>query len=331
MAGMLQGLMAMRAKPVLAGVATFVPGLYERFGGTRTGGTDVATYCYGVWLKHLTLWWAHGIHRIPGNLVELGPGDSLGIGLAGLLSGVQQYTAVDVVKAADTERTLAIFDELVALFRQRAPRPTRGWPDFDAHLDKNLFPSHILTEAYLETCLSKDRIAAIRKSIQEASNDGPVRYVTPWEIDAVPKESADCVLSHSVLEHVTDPEMVYRAMAHWLKPDGWVSHQIDFSSHNLGKQWNSHWACSDSMWGLVQGKRPYLLNRLPSSFHEHAFSGQGLEILVLERNRAEDGIKREQLASRFHDMPDEDFTCRSSYVLARKATSHSGAGRISEA
>ncbi len=318
MAGVLQGLTAMRAKPVIAGIATFVPGLYERFGGTRTGGTDVASYCYGVWLKHLTLWWAHGIRRIPESLVELGPGDSLGIGLAGLLSGVRRYTAVDVVKAAGTQRTLAVFDELVTLFRRRAPRPTRGWPDFDAHLDENLFPGQILTGEHLRACLLPDRIAAIRQSILDASGEGPVRYVTPWEIDAVPKASADCVLSHSVLEHVTDYEMVYRAMAHWLKPGGWVSHQIDFSSHNLGKQWNSHWACSDAAWALVQGRRPYLLNRLPSSFHEREFSRQGLEILVFERNRYEDGIRRERLAPRFRDMPDDDFTCRSAYVLARK-------------
>lgn len=318
MAGVLQGLTAMRARPVIAGVATFVPGLYERFGGTRTGGTDVAAYCYGVWLKHLTLWWAHGIRRIPESLVELGPGDSLGIGLSGLLSGVQQYTAVDVVKAANTERTLAIFDELVALFRRRASRPTRGWPDFDAHLDENLFPGHILTEAHLETCLADDRLAAIRRSIQEESGDGPVRYVTPWGIDAVPEASVDCVLSHSVLEHVTDHEMVYRAMAHWLDPHGWVSHQIDFSSHGLGKQWNSHWACSDATWTLIQGRRPYLLNRLPSSVHERALSEQGFDILVFERNRYEDGIGRARLARRFRDMPDEDFTCRSAYVLARK-------------
>ncbi|MBW3568304.1 MAG: class I SAM-dependent methyltransferase [Proteobacteria bacterium] len=316
---MLQGLTSMRVKPVVAGAASFVPGLYERFGRTRTGGTDIATYCYGVWLKHLTLWWANGIRRIPQNLVELGPGDSLGIGLAGLLSGVHRYTAVDVVKAASTERTLAIFDELVTLFRQQAPRPRRGWPDFDAHLDENLFPSHILPEEHLDACLSDERIAAIRQSIREESDEGPVRYVTPWEVDALPAESADCVMSHSVLEHVTDHEMVYRAMAHWLKPGGWTSHQIDFSSHNLGRQWNSHWACSDALWTLIQGKRPFLLNRLPSSVHERALSNQGFKVVAFERCQSEQGIRRDQLAPHFRNMPDEDFNCLSAYVLAVKS------------
>lgn len=309
----------MRVKPVVAGAASFVPGLYELLGGTRTGGTDVAEYCYGVWLKHLTLWWAHGVRRIPENLVELGPGDSLGIGLAGLLSGVHRYTAVDVVKAADTERTLAIFDELVNLFRQRAPRPRRGWPDFDVHLDQNLFPSHILTEEHLNGCLSVERIAAIRKSIREESDEGPVRYMTPWQEDVLPAESADCVISHSVLEHVTDHEMVYRAIAHWLKRDGWTSHQIDFSSHSLGRQWNSHWACSDAMWTVIQGKRPYLLNRLPSSIHEHALSSHGFRVIAFDRCKSDDGIRRDQLAQPFRDMLDQDFTCQSAYVLATRA------------
>ena len=156
----------------------------------------------------------------------------------------------------------------------------------------------------------------IRQSIADESNEGPVRYITPWEVDALPAESTDCVMSHSVLEHVTDMDMVYRAMAQWLKPDGWTSHQIDFSSHSLGRQWNRHWACSDALWNLIQGKRPYLLNRLPSSVHKHALSSQGFEIVAFERNQSGNGIRREQLAARFSQMTDEDFTCLSAYVLA---------------
>ena len=30
-------------------------------------------------------------------------------------------------------------------------------------------------------------------------------------------------------EHVTDLDYTYHALRRWLKPEGWVSHQIDFS------------------------------------------------------------------------------------------------------
>jgi hypothetical protein len=56
-----------------------------------------------------------------------------------------------------------------------APRPSKGWPDFDACLDRNLFPAHILTDALLEKTL------------------------------------VDLIYSHSVLEHVDDVAGAYRS------------------------------------------------------------------------------------------------------------------------
>jgi hypothetical protein len=54
---------------------------------------------------------------MPESVAEFGPGDSLGVGLAALLSGSNRYSALDVHRDGSTERTLRIFDELVALFR----------------------------------------------------------------------------------------------------------------------------------------------------------------------------------------------------------------------
>jgi hypothetical protein len=80
-------------------------------------------YCYEVWLKHLTLLWANGLRTIPDTVAELGPGDSLGTGLAALLSGANHYYALDIIRYADTPRNLMIFDQLVDLFqRRRAPQ-----------------------------------------------------------------------------------------------------------------------------------------------------------------------------------------------------------------
>src|SRR5436305_1646470 len=118
----------MRVTPIIEGAATYIPGLYK-IRKERTGGTDTAAYCYGVWLKHLTLLWANGMHTIPDTVAELGPGDSLGTGLAALLSGANHYYALDVVYYANTPRNLMIFDQLVNLFQRRTGRPSKGWPD----------------------------------------------------------------------------------------------------------------------------------------------------------------------------------------------------------
>ena len=83
---------------------------------------------------------------MPLTLAELGPGDSIGIGLSAMLSGVDNYYALDVVEYSNTEFNLKIFDELVELFKGRAAGPGNGWPDYSQHLNKHRFPNHILTE-----------------------------------------------------------------------------------------------------------------------------------------------------------------------------------------
>src|ERR1700733_11905341 len=107
--------MKLKAKAFLAGLSTYLPG-YDFL--HPTGGTGSARYCYSVWMRHLILGLAHRqTPRLPAIAAELGPGDSIGIGLAALLSGVERYYALDLVRYTDLRKNLGIFDELVALFR----------------------------------------------------------------------------------------------------------------------------------------------------------------------------------------------------------------------
>src|SRR5690349_3534046 len=84
----------------------------------KTGGTDSARYCYTVWLRHLWLIHRAGLPTKFAAVVELGPGVSIGIGLAALLCGAERYTGLDVENLIDRDRNLAIFDELVELYRR---------------------------------------------------------------------------------------------------------------------------------------------------------------------------------------------------------------------
>ena len=310
---------------ILRGALTLVPGS-ERVApriGIGTGGTDSAAYCHGVWLKHLCMLWESGMRRVPATMAELGPGDSLGIGLSALLSGVDHYIALDVVQHFDARSNLAIFDELVERFRARAPRWRRGWPDIDPFLDERGFPSHILTEERLEAALAPARVAAIRRALEGRAEPGDrvsLRAVVPWDEQRVlEEESVDLILSHSVLEHVVDLESTYRAIRAWLRPGGWMSHQIDFKSHGLSGHWNGYRGYPEALWRLVLGNRPFLLNRQPWSVHQRLLGENGFELVCILRQHIRDrGIAREKLAARWRDLSDDDLTCAGAFVQARK-------------
>ena len=78
-----------------------------------TGGTINSRYCYSVWMRHLINLNSTGT-ELPAIVAELGPGDSLGIGFAALLSGCTKIYAFDVVKYWDNDRNVKIFDDIVA-------------------------------------------------------------------------------------------------------------------------------------------------------------------------------------------------------------------------
>jgi hypothetical protein len=310
----------MTIRAAVKGLLTFIPGMQRVLPKRRTGGTDSAYYCYGVWLKHLTLLWENGMRSMPNTIAELGPGDSLGVGLAAMLCGVNNYYALDVVRHTNTETNLTLFDELVLLFKSHAPRPTKGWPDFDGYLNANLFPGHILNDQLLEASLSEKRIAAIRNAIEHheyQNNKVAIKYMVPWsDASIIEKHTVDIILSHSVLEHIVDLENTYQALYAWLKPRGMMTHQIDFESHGLSDTWNGYRAYSELYWKIMMGKRPYFINRQPYSVHRNLITKNGFNIICDLRNYRTDGIQRSDLSDYWKSITDDDLTCSEAFIQA---------------
>ena len=78
---------------LIKGMGTYLPGI-TRFIQKKSGatvGTSSARYCYSVWLRHLVIAYKNGFVEHPKVVAELGPGDSLGIGLSALISGADAY------------------------------------------------------------------------------------------------------------------------------------------------------------------------------------------------------------------------------------------------
>ena len=269
---------------IIKGMSTYLQCI-TRFIQKKSGatvGTSSARYCYSVLLRHLVIAYKNGFVEHPKVGAELGPGDSLGIGLAALISGADAYYGLDVIEFANKESNMEIFDDLVELFLNKSSIPDdKEFPRLKPFLDSYEFPDYIFNDNYFKTILSKDRLAKIRSSIISITHD-----------------------------------RTYIAMHKWLKLGGLMSHEIDFKCHRISANWDYHWTYSDFIWKLIVGKRKYFLNRHPYSVHISSLQNSGFKIICDIKNNTESSIKRKNLAKRFIEMSDDDLITSEVFIQA---------------
>ena len=277
-----------------------------------------ARYCYAAWLSHL-VHARESLSAPPRTVVEIGPGSSLGAGLAALLSGASKYCGLDVVEHATPENNLSVFDKLVELFRRRAAIPDgdefhrmKGW------LQTHDFPEGALGVDGPLDALRPERVERLRQTVADGGEE--VSYIVPWTDADIEEESADFVFSQDTMEHVGDLPAAYKAMSRFLKVGGVVSHLINFDSHEITPEWNGHWTFGDFRWKFYRGRRLYLLNREPLSTHVALLRENGFEITRRTRLEGRGGrsVPRSALARRFRRMPQDDFTCERAFIQAVK-------------
>ena len=307
----------LRLRPALVGLSTFIPGLNGLRARVRgTGGSGSARYCYSVWLRHAVLLARFGARLHGASVAELGPGDSLGTGLASLLTGASRYTALDVVKYAYPKTNHSVLDALVELTgaRARIPGPDE-FPAVEPHLDDYSFPVHLFPDSVLES--AADRVQALHAALDGA--DGPLAYSVPWYThDSLAPESVDIIISQAVLQSVNDLPGTYEAMYTCLKPGGMMSHSIDFGSLSIASTWDGHRAWGDAWWSIIKGRRPHSLNRLTLSAHLALLNECGFETLHVQRVEDTPSLQRHLLAKRFRSLDDTDLATRVAVIVARK-------------
>lgn len=317
----------MELLPVVRGLASYVPGWYSWNLRRRTLRTANPAYCYSWWIRHIALLELSGHRPVLQTVAELGPGGSLGVGLASLLSGANTYYALDIVRYSEVELSLRMLDGLIELFRKRTP-VVLGYAEPN---ERPVFPSNLLTSDVLERSLNAERIADIRRALTAADGrSGPItiQYTVPWSDPAVVRKGeVDLIISTSVLEHVDDLAGTYGAFAQWLRPDGLMSHSVDFRSHFNTSAWNSHWEYPEAVWKLVVGRKPFLINRQPCSTHVAQMKANGFEVTRESRKR-ERGLPASKLARRWRGMDGDDITCIESTLQDRLMLASGGVGTV---
>ena len=165
---------------------------------SRTTALDVRDFNAEV-EKFACLQWDFFQNNVPGGLsgktiVEIGPGDVVGMGILALLHGANMYIVYD--RFAGNIRS----PDACRLYRLLAER--HGFHDA---------PS---VEGFATAFT--DRLIERREAIETANITAP---------------EADVVLSFNVVEHLYDVEKAFAQMAALLKPGGVMIHRVDYSAH----------------------------------------------------------------------------------------------------
>ena len=326
-----------RLRPVLLGCATYIPGA-SKWLQRGTGGSDSARYCYSVWLRHVVMARDAGVWNSPRYVAELGPGDSLGIGLAALLTGAERYHAFDVIDYTDLSRNLSIFDELVELIGSRIDIPgAEEFPAVKPLLADYRFPADVFSDEHLAKCLAPERVARLRSALQSGRNtECAIQFVVPWMVKSgttddqnLPQGKIDMIWSQAVLEHVDDLDLAYESMSRWLHPRGFMSHQIDFKSHGLAPSWDGHWQVGPVEWRLARGNRLFLINRQPCSEHLRQHEAHEFELLTLKKAPMAATLARQSLAREFQNLSEDDRSTSGLYVLSRPRANQQSVAKLS--
>ena len=307
--------METRLPPLVKGLLSFVVPALRSAHHRRLAATGSPEYCYSVFLRHFAHLARYNGARMPRTVAEFGPGDSLGTGLAALIAGADRYIALDVQNHTDPAQDLRVFDQLVALFRNRTPIPDAGVriatepPDW-------AFPQPLA--AGLHHALGPERLQAIRDDLATRSGRF-VRFAVPWYgHPAIEARSIDWLLSHSVMEHVDDVGHAYACCADWIADAGHMTHEVDYSSHGLTRRWNGHWTIGSMKWRMIRGVRPFLINRLPHEAQLGILRRNGFRILHERLVSRDDGIARQRFDAPYASMSDDSARTHIGFIVCGK-------------
>jgi hypothetical protein len=259
-----------------------------------SGGTFSSDYCYTVWLRHLHYLLENKLFNSVEDIkkvAEIGPGDSIGIGLSSIYTGTSEYYAFDVIKHASLQKNISINKDLLTNFLNRKDIPhSSKQRNTSPALNDYSFPGKILMfndEFYENKFNQIDRVLNGLDS-QEVK----IEYIVPWmNTSRSNLKNIDLIFSQAVMEHVDDIEFAYSEMYKWLKPGGVISHQIDFKAHEMTKEWSGHWYIEDTLWNILSHGRKYPMNRLPFSSHIKIIEKTGFEIKFVKKVQKENIFK----------------------------------------
>jgi len=174
-------------------------GFWRRFGLFRHGAMDAPDYALKIFDMHLRRAFPAG--NLAGKtILEIGPGDSLASAFIGKAYGAAGVVLVDVGAFATDD--LEVYRSLIAKLSER-------------HLVVSDLENLTSTSDALKRCGATYLVSGVDSFLE------------------IESASIDYIWSHSVLEHIPKKDLrrLFSELRRILKPDGVMSHNIDFQDH----------------------------------------------------------------------------------------------------
>lgn len=223
------------------------------------------------------------------SVLEIGPGDHLGLGLALLAAGASEYASVDRFPGPySNEYAKRWYNAVHSAWP--ASFPDLPWPP---DLDPQNFPE------------CSERVHIHRESFE----------TMPMS------RRFDIVLSFNVAEHVRDIEQFAAQTGAALSGTGSGIHRIDFGPHARWRRYDdplTFLRVPERVWHIMSSSRG-LPNRRRLHEFQAAFASAGLESEVIESTCLRTPPDRSGLASRFHAMPLGSLRVLDALVVCRKS------------
>lgn len=230
-------------------------------------------------------------------VLEIGPGEHLGIAMLFIASGARQVVCIDRWREVRHGRP-PVAAMYVHLYKAlHAPEERTRWD--------RAFP--ILHEAGCNPL-------------------APIRYLPNTPLERAERGSLgtfDLIVSTSVLEHVSDLEQSIQAMYGLLNPGGWIAHCVDLASHDRYEAYPlAFLETSETLWNL-QFSNIGGPNRCRKSAYQRFLECAGFRDIHILVDRqfpldAIERVRRSGLAEPFRDASDEDLAAEVIFICARK-------------
>jgi SAM-dependent methyltransferase len=272
-----------RENPVLEGITYLIHNNllpFVNFSGASIEGKSIpesVEYIEAVTGIYTSKLSAVGIEISNKTILEVGPGDNLGVALKLISLGAQKVICLDRFRCQrDETKVQAVYRELIE----------RMTPEERGRCLEALLPTQ---EGY---SFRSDRIEYVPDTEVERS------------LETLGEEIADIIVSNAVLEHVYDLEETFRNLGLLLRPGGYMYHGVDLRCHNRFESKSELYFLTIPQWlWNLMGSNLGAPNRKRIGSYKHLFEKFNLTLISEEVTIEADAEEIE----RIYDHLDREF------------------------